>query len=246
MNEDLICGLHAVAAALQQHPDRLEALWVSSERTDRRVNELVTAARTAGVRFQMVPRATLDRMAEGERHQGVIARLRTVAVKGEDELATLLPELPAHPLLLVLDGVQDPHNLGACLRSADAAGAHGVIVPRERSAPLSAAARRAASGAAETVPIFEVANLARTLRTMKDAGIWLIGATQDAPEPIYRADLRIALALVLGGEGKGLRRLTREHCDSLVRIPMVGHVASLNVSVATGICLYEAIRQRTV
>lgn len=244
LNEDLICGLHAVAAALEQHPDRLDGLWISSERTDRRVNALITAARAAGVRFQMVPRVKLDRMAEGERHQGVVARLRTVATKGEDELAELLAALPPAPLLLVLDGVQDPHNLGACLRSADAAGVHGVIVPREHSAPLTAAARRAASGAAETMPIYEVVNLARTLRTLKDAGIWLIGATQDAAEPIYATDLRGPLALVLGGEGKGLRRLTREHCDVLARIPMAGKVASLNVSVATGICLYEVVRQR--
>jgi len=243
-NEDLICGLHAVAAALQQHPERLDGLWVSSERVDRRVNELMTAARAAGVRFQMVPRVKLDRMAEGERHQGVIARLRAATVKGEDALDKLLAAPPPAPLLLILDGVQDPHNLGACLRSADAAGVHGVIVPRERSAPLTAAARRAASGAAETVPIFEVVNLARTLRVVKEAGIWLIGATQDAPEPIYATDLRRPLGLVLGGEGKGLRRLTREHCDVLARIPMVGQVASLNVSVATGICLYEAVRQR--
>lgn len=243
-NEDLICGLHAVAAALQQHPERLDGLWVSSERVDRRVNELVTAARAAGVRFQMVPRVKLDRMAEGERHQGVIARLRAATVKGEAALDALLAALPPMPLLLILDGVQDPHNLGACLRSADAAGVHGVIVPRERSAPVTAAARRAASGAAETVPIFEVVNLARTLRVVKEAGIWLIGATQDAPEPIYATDLRRPLGLVLGGEGKGLRRLTREHCDLVARIPMVGQVASLNVSVATGICLYEAVRQR--
>ena len=244
MSEDLICGLHAVAAALQQHPEQLDGLWVSNERADRRVSQIVTAARAAGVHFQMVPRVKLDKMAEGERHQGVIARLRAATVKGEDDLEALLAAAPPTPLLLVLDGVQDPHNLGACLRSADAAGVHGVIVPRERSAPLSAAARRAASGAAETVKIFEVVNLARTLRTVKEAGIWLIGATQDAPEPIYATDLRRPLALVLGGEGKGLRRLTQESCDVLARIPMAGQVASLNVSVATGICLYEAVRQR--
>ncbi len=246
MSEDLICGLHAVGAALQQHPEQLDGLWVSNERADRRVSQIVTAARAAGVRFQLVPRVKLDRMAEGERHQGVVARLRAATVKGEDDLDALLAALPPAPLLLVLDGVQDPHNLGACLRSADAAGVHGVIVPRERSAPLTAAARRAASGAAETVPIFEVVNLARTLRAVTDAGIWLIGATQEAREPIFETDLRRPLGLVLGGEGKGLRRLTREHCDALVRIPMTGHVASLNVSVAAGICLYEALRQRSL
>lgn len=244
MAEDLVCGLHAVLAALHEHPDRLDTVWIGAERADRRIGAVLEAARAAGVRFQRVPRIKLDRMTEGERHQGVVARLRAATIRTERDLETFLPSLPPQALLLVLDGVQDPHNLGACLRSADAAGAQAVVVPRERSAPLTAAARRAASGAAETVPVFEVANLARALRTLKDAGLWIIGASQDADEPLYRADLTGSSVLVLGGEGEGLRRLTREHCDVLVRIPMAGTVGSLNVSVAAGICLYEAVRQR--
>jgi len=239
-----VCGLHAVLAALKQHPDRLDTIWIGAERADRRIGAVVEAARSAGVRFQKVPRVKLDRIAEGERHQGVVARLRAATIRTERDLETFLPTLPPQPLLLVLDGVQDPHNLGACLRSADAAGAQAVIVPRERSAPLTAAARRAASGAAETVPVFEVSNLARSLRTLKDAGIWIIGASQDAPAPLSEADLTGASAFVVGGEGEGLRRLTREHCDLVVHIPMTGTVGSLNVSVAAGICLYEAVRQR--
>jgi 23S rRNA (guanosine2251-2'-O)-methyltransferase len=170
--------------------------------------------------------------------------LRTTEVGGEAELADFLKSLPANPLLLVLDGVQDPHNLGACLRVADATGVNAVIIPRDRSAPLSAVARRAASGAAETVPIFQVTNLARSLDAIKQAGVWLYGTAEDAPQELYAEDLSGPMALVLGGEGEGLRRLTREGCDRLVRIPMAGKIESLNVSVAAGVVLYEALRQR--
>lgn len=244
MQEDTVCGLHAVLTALTQHPERVAGLWISVERTDRRIDRVLDAARAANVKFHRVPRVKLDEMADGERHQGVVARLRTTPIGHEQDLAKLLQHLPASPLLLVLDGVQDPHNLGACLRVADAAGVHGVILPRDRSAPVTAAARRAASGAAETVPIFEVVNLARALDQLKDAGLWLYGATQDAPEDLYTVDLIGPTVLVLGGEGEGLRRLTRERCDRLVRIPMAGKVESLNVSVAAGVMLYEVVRQR--
>ena len=243
MSEELITGIHAVLAALKRHPERVQALWVSRERRDRRLGEILTAARAVGVKVHQVPRATLDRLA-GERHQGVAARVQETAVRRAEELGKFLDGLAGTPLLLVLDGVQDPHNLGACLRSAEAAGAHAVIVPRDNTAPLSAMARRAAAGAAESVPFFQVTNLARCLDGLKRRDIWLIGATQDADTELYKADLEGPLALVLGGEGKGLRRLTREHCDLLVRIPTTGAVGSLNVSVATGICLFEAVRQR--
>ena len=244
MDEGLICGLHAVLAALQQRPAELDGLWVSNARTDRRMTQVLDQARAAGVRFHLVPRVKLDRMAPGERHQGVVARLRAPSVRTERDFDQLLENLVTPALLLVLDGVQDPHNLGACLRSADAAGVQAVIVPRERAAPLNAAARRAAAGAAETMPVYEVVNLARALERLKAAGVWLVGASQGADTPLYTADLRGPTALVLGGEGAGLRRLTRELCDTLVGIPMTGHVESLNVSVAVGICLYEATRQR--
>lgn len=244
MREDLVCGVHAVLTALREHPERIGGVWVAVERADHRIEAVVQAARTAGVRFHRVPRAKLDDMGEGARHQGVVARVQAAPVKREPDLEARLGTLQQPALFLVLDGVQDPHNLGACLRVADAAGAHGVILPRDRTAPLSAAARRAASGAAETVAVYQVVNLARTLDRLKEAGVWLYGAAQDAEESLYAADLAAPCAIVLGGEGEGLRRLTRERCDRLIRIPMAGKVESLNVSVAAGVVLYEAVRQR--
>ncbi|HEY5682361.1 MAG TPA: 23S rRNA (guanosine(2251)-2'-O)-methyltransferase RlmB [Sulfuricaulis sp.] len=245
MDDQNICGVHAVLAALKTNPDHVEEIWISDTRGDKRIAAVLDAARAARVKIHKSPRAALDRLADGVKHQGVVARVRATPVRKEQDLESFLADLPALPLLLVLDGVQDPHNLGACLRSADAAGAHAVIVPREHSAPLSAVARRAASGAAETIPVFQVVNLARTLRELKQAGLWLAGASQETDTDIFHADLRRPLALVLGGEGKGLRRLTQEVCDMLVRIPMAGTVESLNVSVAAGICLFEAVRQRS-
>ncbi|MBI3900240.1 MAG: 23S rRNA (guanosine(2251)-2'-O)-methyltransferase RlmB [Gammaproteobacteria bacterium] len=244
MTEEIIGGLHAVLTAIKENPERIAGLWISSDRADQRIGEVLAAAQTANIKFQRVPRAKLDDLAGELRHQGVVARLRVAPVGNEADLAVFLKALPDQPLLLVLDGVQDPHNLGACLRVADAAGVHAIILPRDKSAPLSAVARRAACGAAETVTLFEVVNLARSLRLIKDAGVWLVGASHDAPETLYGTDLKGPMAFVLGGEGQGLRRLTREHCDILVRIPMAGTVPSLNVSVATGICLFEAMRQR--
>lgn len=244
MDEQLVCGVHVVLAVLKSRPDQVEEIWVSEARGDKRMAAVLDAARAAQVKIHKAPRAALDRMSDGVKHQGVVARLRVTPVRKEQDLESFLAHLPPMPLLLVLDGVQDPHNLGACLRSADAAGVHGVIVPREHSAPLSAVARRAASGAAESIPVFQVVNLARALRELKEAGIWLAGASQEADTDIFHADLHRPLAIVLGGEGKGLRRLTQEECDMLVRIPMAGTVESLNVSVAAGVCLFEAVRQR--
>ncbi|MEX2162651.1 MAG: 23S rRNA (guanosine(2251)-2'-O)-methyltransferase RlmB [Sulfuricaulis sp.] len=246
MEANLICGLHAVLAALKSNPQGVEEIWASDSRGDKRLGRIIESARSMRVKIHKSPRAALDRLADGVRHQGVVARLRETPVHNEHDLEAFLANLPEQPLLLVLDGVQDPHNLGACLRSADAAGAQAVIIPREHTAPLSAVARRAASGAAESLLIFQVINLARCLRTLKAAGIWLVGASQDADTDIFHADLRRPLALVLGGEGKGLRRLTEEECDMRVRIPMAGTVESLNVSVAAGVCLFEAVRQREI
>lgn len=243
MEDDVICGLHAVLAALKEQPRHVSGIWVSVERVDKRLGEILDAARDAGIKFHRVPRAKLDEMADGMRHQGVVARLRAAEVGGEAEFAEFLKTSPNGPLL-ILDGVQDPHNLGACLRVADGAGVAAVIVPRDRSAPLSATARRAASGAAETVPVFQVINLARTLDAIKEAGIWLYGTALEGAEDVYSADLTGPIAFVLGGEAEGLRRLTRERCDRLVRIPMAGKVESLNVSVAAGVVLFEAVRQR--
>lgn len=245
MEEDVACGLQAVLSALRWRARDVLGVWVSAQRSDRRIEQIVDAARAAGVDLQHVPRAKLDQMAAGLRHQGVVARLRAAAVGGEKELSALVTSLPRPALLLILDGVQDPHNLGACLRVADAAGADAVVVPRDRAAPLSAAVRRTAVGAAETVALFRVVNLSRALDELRRAGVWLYGAAQDARDEIYAADLTGPSAFVLGGEGGGLRRLTRERCDRVLRIPMAGKVESLNVSVAAGVTLYEAVRQRS-
>ncbi|WP_297394708.1 23S rRNA (guanosine(2251)-2'-O)-methyltransferase RlmB [Acidiferrobacter sp.] len=240
---ELIAGPHAVAAALQTHPDTVDCVWVAKERSDERVHGIMALARAAHVLVRQSPRTALDRMAPGLAHQGVLARRRRVERPREEDLVAHLARL-TQPLVLVLDQVQDPHNLGACLRSAEAAGVHLVIVPRHARAPLSAITARAACGAAERLPLYEVANLARTLRTLKDAGLWIVGAAADAPASLHDCAPPTPTAWVLGGEGSGLRRLTREACDVLVHIPMLGHIESLNVSVATGLCLYESVRAR--
>lgn len=244
MQEEIIYGYHAVMAVVEHRPKSVAAVWLDEKREDKRSEILAQLLRAAGIRARRVPRAKLDQLAgRGTRHQGVVARIAHAALGGAD-LKGFLDHIESEPFLLVLDSVQDPHNLGACLRSADAAGTQAVILPKDKSAPLSAVTRRAASGAVEVLPIFQVSNLARTLTELKDRGIWILGAAGDAEADIYHTDFTGPLALVLGSEGKGLRRLTRSHCDGLVRIPIYGSVASLNVSVAAGICLFEARRQR--
>lgn len=241
----LICGLHAVRTALQRNPAHVDAIWLNEQRDDRRAAEIVQAARVAGVKLRRVPRAHLDDLIGDTHHQGVVGRLRSMPMLDEHHLEAFLADLKQTPLLLVLDSVQDPRNLGACLRSADAAGAHAVVLSRDRSASLTASAHQAASGAAISLPLFQVANLSRALRQLKEAGIWLVGASADTDSDLYQADLRGALAIVIGGEAKGLRRLTREHCDVLLRIPMRGTTPSLNLSVAAAVFLYEVLRQRS-
>lgn len=239
-----VFGLHAVRGLLQRNPERVTLLMVLESRGDGRVEELLQLAHTANVAVRRVSRQELDESVPGVSHQGVMALIGNTPNLAENDLPQLLAGLDHAPFLLILDGVQDPHNLGACLRSADAAGVDAVILPKDRSAPLNATVRKVACGAAETVPLIRVTNLARTLRALRDAGVWLYGAAGDSPQTLHETDLKGPLALVLGGEGKGLRRLTREHCDGLMSIPMAGSVSSLNVSVATGICLFEARRQR--
>ena len=239
-----VYGLHAVLAALLQHGDNVIGLWLDGSRRDERIKKLIATAEQAGVTLHKVTRPELDALAPDARHQGVLARCKSPPSYSEADLLPLLAALDEPAFLLVLDGVQDPHNLGACLRSAEAAGVHGVIVPRDRAATLTATVRKVASGAAEVLPVFQVTNLARTLRSIKEQGIWLTGAAGDAEASLYQADLRGPLALVMGGEGGGLRHLTRDLCDHLIHIPMAGTVESLNVSVAAGICLFEAVRQR--
>ncbi len=239
-----VFGLHAVGSLLQRNPARVSVLLALESRSDARMEAVLQLAEKANVAVRRVSRRELDELVPGVSHQGVVAEMGAVSGLGEKELPRFLEQLAGPALLLILDGVQDPHNLGACLRSADAAGVDAVIVPRDRSAPLNATVRKVACGAAETVPVVRVTNLARTLRFLRDAGIWIYGAAGEAETVLYATDLCGPLALVLGGEGKGLRRLTREHCDGLVSIPMAGSLSSLNVSVATGICLFEARRQR--
>ncbi len=240
-----VFGIHAVAALLQNQSGRIEELWLQQERNDQRMQAIQQHAQALGIRCVITPRSDLDAAVEG-RHQGVIALARPAQVLREKDLSMLLDSLEHAPLLLILDGVTDPHNLGACLRSADAAGVDAVIAPKDNSAPLNAAVRKVACGAAEVVPFVQVTNLARTMKDIQQRGIWITGTAGEAEQMLYEADLTGPVALVMGAEGKGMRRLTREHCDYLVKLPMAGSVSSLNVSVATGVCLFEAVRQRGV
>lgn len=240
----IIYGIHAVQAALQRDASNIIEVMIESGRKDARVQVLLDKVAAQHTEVRRVTGKELDALVPDARHQGVVARCRAVTVWQEDDLDQLLDGLSVPPFLLVLDGVQDPHNLGACLRSADAAGVHAVIAPRDRAVGLTPVVRKVASGAAETVPFIQVTNLARTLRMLKDKGLWTVGADAEGDGDVFSADLRGPTVLVMGAEGQGMRRLTREHCDLLVRIPMQGTVESLNVSVATGICLFEAVRQR--
>ena len=237
-----LIGFHAVKSRLRQRPETVREIYVDAERNDTRAKELRELAKRLEVRVIPVDAKRLDGLAGGSRHQGVVAQADDVNMP--QFIEDVLEGLEEPPLLLVLDGVQDPHNLGACLRVADGAGAHAVIAPKDRSVGLTTAAIKVASGAAESVPYIVVTNLARTMRDLKDRDIWLVGADDSAQETIYKARLDGALGLVLGAEGEGLRRLTKETCDQLVSIPMLGSVESLNVSVASGVCLYEARRRR--
>lgn len=243
-NDEYIFGMHPVLAALEDSPQHIDAVWLDQHRNDHRSSKIMQAARAVHIRVHQVPRAKLDQLTNGAQHQGVVARYRTEPSRSEEDLEMFLPTLQTTPFLLVLDGVQDPHNLGACLRTADAAGVQAVIIPRDQVVSVTAAVRRVASGAAENVPVFQVTNLARALKKLREAGIWLVGTAGEGEQEIFDVDLTGPLALILGGEEAGLRRLTRENCDFLVRIPMAGRVESLNVSVAAGVCLYEAVRQR--
>jgi 23S rRNA (guanosine2251-2'-O)-methyltransferase len=245
MTSPVAYGIHAVRVLLSRHPQRVRRVLLGAGRDAGRLAEIRALAQRAGVQVGTVDDATLDRLAAGERHQGVVAEVQPRAGDPETQLEEALEAAGQAPLLLVLDGVQDPHNLGACLRSADAAGVAAVIVPRDRAAGLTPVVRKVAAGAAETVPLVAVVNLARTLRDLKERGIWLVGTDDAADRTLYEADLKGPVALVLGSEGEGLRRLTRECCDQLVAIPMAGAVESLNVSVATGVALFEAVRQRS-
>lgn len=241
---DKVFGLHAVEALLQRDPGRVKALEVQQGRDDPRMTALLSRAETAGVSVRRVSRGDLDRACAGGRHQGVLARVAAARAVEERDLPDRVMQAGETALLLVLDGVTDPHNLGACLRTADAAGASAVIAPRDRAAGLTSVARKVACGAAESVPFVQVTNLARSLDLLKDLGVWVVGTEGEAQDSLYAADLTGPVALVLGAEGRGMRQLTARHCDARVHLPMQGQVESLNVSVAAGVCLYEAVRQR--
>ncbi|HSD54722.1 MAG TPA: 23S rRNA (guanosine(2251)-2'-O)-methyltransferase RlmB [Burkholderiales bacterium] len=244
MSRNVTYGIHAVRFLLSRHPQRVRRLLLAATRDDRRLGELRALAEHAGIAISTADEAQLGELAAGGRHQGAVAETVATAGDPETELETAIEAGGVAPLLLALDGVQDPHNLGACLRSADAAGVKAVIAPRDRSASLTAVARKVAAGAAEAVPFIAVVNLARVLRSLSERGFRVIGAEGSAQTNLYQADLGGPLVVVLGSEGGGLRRLTRECCDELVAIPMAGAVESLNVSVATGVMLFEAVRQR--
>jgi 23S rRNA (guanosine2251-2'-O)-methyltransferase len=239
---DWIAGINAVAAALEAGQDLAEVL-IDGKAKNPRLAEIGSAAKAAGIALRFVPLDQIERQAAGARHQGVIARVQSTRIYDERDLEGLI-EAAAKPLLLILDGVQDPHNLGACLRSAAAAGATAVIVPKDRAATLTPTARKVAAGGAERVPLVRVTNLARCMKELQDAGIWIVGLAGEAEASLYSVDLKGPMAIAMGGEGEGLRRLTREHCDYLAKIPMASGMESLNVSVAAGISLFEALRQR--
>jgi 23S rRNA (guanosine2251-2'-O)-methyltransferase len=246
-------GIHAVDSLLRQNPKSVQQLLLQAGREDKRVTALMQLAQNQGVSVSREPKAGLDKLAGG-RHQGVVALMRDV-LQGDPAASNLWREADlldrvdnkgGPVLILVLDGITDPHNLGACLRSADAAGADAVVVPKDNSADLSPVVRKVACGAAEVMPFVRVTNISRTLQALQERGVWLYGTDGEAEKSIYDSDLTTSLGLVMGAEGKGMRRLTRERCDYLIHLPMAGSVSSLNVSVAAGIFLFEAVRQRAV
>ena len=238
----VIVGFHAVLARLRAEPAAVLEIFLDEARQDARARDLAAAAERAGVRLMRVPVKRLDGFYGGGRHQGVVARVE-VRHAG-DSLDDVLEAVTVPPLLLVLDGVTDPHNLGACLRVANAAGAHAVVAPKDRAAGINSTVSKVASGAAESTPYLMVTNLARTLGEIKERNVWVVGADERAAKTIFETDLPDSIAWVLGAEGEGMRRLTRESCDLLARIPMKGEVESLNVSVSAGICLFESLRRR--
>ena len=241
----IIAGIHSVRAALKHGAGQVQRIWFDARRSDRRLGQLLSQARKLSVELVSTDKAELDRLARGGRHQGIVAQVKMAAALNESALDELLSGLEEAPFLLVLDGVQDPHNLGACLRTADAAGVHAVIAPKDRAVGLTPVACKVASGAAESVPFIQVTNLTRTLRQLREAcNLWVVGLAGEAEQSLYQSDLRGGLVVVMGSEEKGLRRLVREQCDTLVSLPMCGVVESLNVSVATGVTLFEALRQR--
>lgn len=244
MNLTKVFGLHSVQAALAYSPKSLQRAWIDDGRHDKRLTEMINEILDLGIEPEKVDRKKLDKLAENNNHQGIVIEIEMPTEKTEADLKDAVAALSSPALFLVLDNVQDPHNLGACLRTADATGVHGIIITKDNATGITPTVCKVASGAAETVPVYQVTNLSRTLRWLKEQGIWVMGAAGEAEQTLYEADFTLSLALVIGAEGKGLRRLTKEQCDSLIKLPMLGQVSSLNLSVATGVLLYEVLRQR--
>lgn len=245
-SHQVLAGFHAVVARLRHAPATIKEIYIEASRRDKRMQSFIDQVQAAKIKLVSVPAERLDGLAKGTRHQGVVALAEDNPLAVDiDEVLDLLEDRGETPLFLVLDGVTDPHNLGACLRTADAAGVHAIIAPKDRAVGLNATVQRVACGGAETVPYLMVTNLARTLRQLKDRDIWVVGTDDQASSNLYTVDARRPMAWVMGAEGEGMRRLTRETCDELVTIPMAGSVESLNVSVASAVCLYETVRQRT-
>lgn len=245
MKTEYIFGLHSVQALLKSAPQRVLEVFMVQGRNDQRLSKILHSAQTNEISCKVVDRKKLDEMVGDENHQGVVAVCSPGETYDETYLFNLIENLTEAPFLLILDGVTDPHNLGACLRSAEAAGVHAVIAPKDKSAGITPVARKVACGAAEVLPFIPVTNLARTLKKLQDKGVWLFGAAGEAEHSIFESNLTGPVGILMGAEGDGLRRLTQETCDHLMKIPMAGTVSSLNVSVATGVCLFEAVRQRT-
>jgi 23S rRNA (guanosine2251-2'-O)-methyltransferase len=239
-----IFGLQAVRQVFKNDLSRVVEIWAQEERQDNRLQTLLKQAQEQGLAIQKVPKKTLDNLTENGHHQGIVIRCKARSARRQTDLVEVFNGLTVPPFFLVLDEVQDPHNLGACLRTADATGVHAVIVPKNQACKLTAIVYAVACGAADTVPLIEVTNLVRTLQWLQNKGVWVVGADCGNQNTLFETDLTGPIALVLGAEGSGLRRLTRETCDTLIGIPMLGQVESLNVSVATGVCLYESMRQR--
>ena len=237
-------GMHAVRAALEYTPEKIVRVWLDRQRQDQRIQDIAEKVSAAGIPLTNANRKSLDTLVKERNHQGVVIEIRLPEALGENELFESIKSASADPFYLVLDQVQDPYNLGACLRTADATGVHGIILPKDNSVGITSTVCKVASGAAEFVRIYRVTNLSRVLKQMKQSGLWIIGADGEAGKNVFEADLKGPVAVVIGAEGHGLRRLTREQCDFLVALPMAGRIESLNLSVATGVLLYEAVRQR--
>jgi 23S rRNA (guanosine2251-2'-O)-methyltransferase len=242
--QNFIYGPHAVEALLSKHPERVSEIFVQQEREDEKTNKILTLAEKNKIPVHILSTSSLQNLVGEGKHQGIVAKARMVQTYTEDFLLELLDSLTEPVFLLILDRVQDPHNLGACFRTADAAGVHAIIVPKDQAVGLTPVVCKVASGATETVPFIQVTNLVQTMKKLQERGVWLAGAAEEAETNLYDANLSGPIAVVMGAEGKGLRRLTKEYCDYLLHIPMAGSVSSLNVSVATGVFLFEVVRQR--